>query len=75
MNSLVNKVAVITGGTRGLGLAIARAYAREGAAVALASRSAEAVERAVTLLRGEGAQVRGWKPWKATKLASSRWRR
>jgi glucose 1-dehydrogenase len=60
MNSLVNKVAVITGGTRGLGLAIARAYAREGAAVALASRSAEAVERAVTLLRGEGAQVSGW---------------
>jgi glucose 1-dehydrogenase len=60
MNSLVNKVAVVTGGTRGLGLAIARAYAREGAAVALASRSAEAVERAVTRLRGEGAQVSGW---------------
>jgi glucose 1-dehydrogenase len=60
MNSLVNKVAVITGGTRGLGLAIARAYAREGAAVALASRSAEAVERAVARLRGEGAQASGW---------------
>ncbi len=60
MDSLANKVAVITGGTRGLGLAIARAYAHEGAAVALASRSAEAVERAVNLLRGEGAQVSGW---------------
>ncbi len=41
MNILANKVAVITGGTRGLGLALARAYAREGAAVALASRSAK----------------------------------
>ncbi len=60
MNSLVNKVAVITGGTRGLGLSIARVYAREGAAVALASRSAEAVKHAVALLRGEGAQVSGW---------------
>ena len=60
MNRLANKVAIITGGTRGLGLAIARAYAREGAAVALASRSAEGVEGAMTRLRSEGARVRGW---------------
>ncbi|HLN61121.1 MAG TPA: SDR family NAD(P)-dependent oxidoreductase, partial [Symbiobacteriaceae bacterium] len=37
MGMLDGKVAVITGGSRGLGLAIARAYVREGAAVVIAS--------------------------------------
>ena len=36
MGILNGKIAVITGGTRGLGLAIAKAYAREGAAVVVA---------------------------------------
>ena len=54
MPLLQNKVAVITGSSRGLGLAIARAYAREGAAVVLSSRNAEAVERAAAELRTQG---------------------
>ena len=37
MQQLSNRVAVITGGTRGLGLAIARAMAAEGAAVVIGS--------------------------------------
>ena len=57
MRRLENKVAVITGSSRGLGLAIARAYAREGAAVVLSSRSPEAVERAAAELRAQGMQA------------------
>lgn len=43
---LSGKVAVITGGSRGLGLGIANAYADAGADVVLASRKADACERA-----------------------------
>jgi NAD(P)-dependent dehydrogenase (short-subunit alcohol dehydrogenase family) len=57
--ALENKVAVITGSSRGLGLAIAQAYAREGAAVILSSRTASAVEEAVQSLRAAGYRASG----------------
>lgn len=43
---LTGRVAVVTGGSAGLGLAIARAYAEAGAAVVLASRDSAACEAA-----------------------------
>lgn len=56
---LQDKVAVITGGSRGLGYAIAEAYAREGAKVVIASRTQNAVDEAVKKLQGNGAQAAG----------------
>ncbi|MGE5138968.1 MAG: SDR family NAD(P)-dependent oxidoreductase [Rudaea sp.] len=59
MGLLDNRVAVITGGTRGFGLAVARAYAREGAAVVVTSRSEESVRQAVEMLRAQNGRASG----------------
>lgn len=56
---LQNKVAVITGGSRGLGYAIAEVYGREGAKVVIASRTQRAVDEAVRKLQGNGVQTAG----------------
>ena len=52
--SLEGRVAVVTGGATGIGLAIARALAGAGAKVVLSSRSAGPGEEAAGALRGEG---------------------
>jgi NAD(P)-dependent dehydrogenase (short-subunit alcohol dehydrogenase family) len=59
MSVLTGKVAVITGGTRGLGLGMARAYAREGAKVVVASRDQSSVAKAIETLAGEGLPITG----------------
>lgn len=61
MGLLANKIAVITGSSRGLGLAMAHAFAAEGASVVLSSRSNAAVQKAVDAIRAAlpGAQVTG----------------
>ena len=56
---LAGKVAVITGSSRGLGLAIAQAYAEQGAAVVISSRTARSVEQAVDGLKQSGFQAFG----------------
>ena len=50
-------VAVITGGSKGIGLAIAGRLAREGACVAINSRPGPELERALRQLEKEGADV------------------
>lgn len=59
MAVLKDKIAVITGASRGLGLAIAEAYTQAGAAVVLASRSAESVQTVVDKLTDTGARASG----------------
>ena len=54
---LEDSVVLITGGSKGIGLECARAFAREGARVAIASRSPENLQRAVDALEGEGIEV------------------
>ena len=54
---LEGQVALITGGSRGLGLAIGRALAAEGAAIACLARAGEELERAVAELSGSGARA------------------
>jgi NAD(P)-dependent dehydrogenase (short-subunit alcohol dehydrogenase family) len=54
---LEGQTAIVTGGGRGIGRAIAHAFAGAGATVVLASRSTEEVERTAEELRGRGGRA------------------
>lgn len=54
-----NKVVVVTGGTSGIGLATAKAFAEEGASVFITGRRQEAIDAAVKQIGGRVAGVRG----------------
>jgi 3-oxoacyl-[acyl-carrier protein] reductase len=58
--NLNNKVAVVTGGSKGIGLAIAKAFAASGASVAIIARGAEALQAARLSLAGEGLTVKDY---------------
>lgn len=55
--SFAGRVVLITGGSRGLGLVLARRFASEGARVAICARDAEGLSRAAADLRRRGAEA------------------
>ncbi len=54
---LTGEVALVTGGSRGLGLLLAREYGRAGCRVAICARDAEELDRARTWLAAEGIEA------------------
>lgn len=56
---MTDRTVIVTGGTRGIGLALAEGFVLAGARVVVASRKAEACEQAAAHLRGLGGQAIG----------------
>ena len=59
MDRLKGKTALITGASRGIGKAIAKLFASEGANVVVASRSQEGVDKVVEAIRADGGTAIG----------------
>ena len=58
MGRLADRVAIVTGAAAGIGRAIARRFAAEGAAVLAVDRNAEGLEATVAGITGEGGRTR-----------------
>jgi len=57
--ALSHEIAIVTGGSRGIGLAIARSLGRLGARLALCATTAESASRAASALQAEGISALG----------------
>ena len=60
--NLENKVVIITGGTRGIGLETAKAFLEQKAKVIIFGSRKETVEKAISELKKEGFDVKGFYP-------------
>jgi 3-oxoacyl-[acyl-carrier protein] reductase len=71
--TMKDRVAVVTGGSKGIGLAVARRFAESGAAVAILARGAQDLKAARELLAKDGLEVRDYvcDVAKATDIAST----
>lgn len=58
-NRFQNKVVIVTGGTTGIGLATAKAFAAEGASVFVTGRRQEALDAAIAAIGGRVTGIRG----------------
>jgi NAD(P)-dependent dehydrogenase (short-subunit alcohol dehydrogenase family) len=56
-HSLADRVAIVTGGSRGLGLEVARAYLKQGASVLATARDESALTQSAEELRSAGGQI------------------
>ena len=56
---LADKVAVVTGGSAGIGLGIAKCFAREGARVFITGRRQSELDKAVASIGGDAAAIQG----------------
>lgn len=70
--ALTGKRALVTGGSRGIGLSIATTLAREGVRVCLAARGQETLDEAVATLRASGADAIGVSVDLATEAGATR---
>ena len=62
MLNLENKIVVVTGGTRGIGLEVVRSFAKEKAKVILFGSKKESVDKSLATLNEEGLKVEGYFP-------------
>ena len=58
-HKLNNKIALVTGGNSGIGLATAREYAQQGATVIITGRNQDSLNQAVAEIGGDSDAVQG----------------
>jgi len=58
--TMKDRVAVVTGGSKGIGLAVAKRFAESGAKVAILARGAQDLKAAKALLAKDGIEVRDY---------------